>query len=393
MAIYLNEMGLVCSLGSGAAAVRQALAATDAPHGLVDADDFLPGRTLPVGRVQAALPDSSGWPLWQRSRNNRLAAEALRQIGPAVQAALEQYGARRVAVVLGGSTSGVREGEAAVKERQQQGAWPAGYHYRQQELGTTAGFVAERCGAQGPAYVISTACSSGAKALAASARLLNAGMADAVIAGGVDTLCAFTLAGFGALESLSATRCNPLSKARNGINLGEGAALFLMSRRPGPVRLAGWGETVDAHHMSAPDPEGRGAIDAMRQALQRGGIAPSAVDYINLHGTATPQNDAMESRAVAAVFGGEVPVSSTKPMTGHALGAAGAIEAAFGWLALVDNPQGLLPPHWWDGEADPELPRLNAVAPGSARGRPLGYVLSNSFAFGGSNAAVLLGAG
>jgi 3-oxoacyl-[acyl-carrier-protein] synthase-1 len=393
MAIYLNALGLVCSLGSGVHEVRRALAAADAPHGLVDASDFLPGRTLPVGRVHAALPASDTWPLWQRSRNNQLAAEALRQIDAAVREAIERHGPGRVAVVLGGSTSGVREGEAAVQRRQQEGAWPAGYHYRQQELGTTAGFVAEACGAQGPAYVISTACSSGAKALAAGARLLNAGMADAVIAGGVDTLCAFTLAGFGALESLSGVRCNPLSKHRNGINLGEGAALFLMTREPGPVRLAGWGETVDAHHMSAPDPEGRGAIDAMRQALQRGGVAPEGVDYINLHGTATPQNDAMESRAVAAVLGHEVPVSSTKPMTGHALGAAGAIEAAFGWLALADNPRGVLPPHWWDGEADMELPRLNPVPAGATLGRPLRHVLSNSFAFGGSNAAVLLGAG
>lgn len=393
MAIYLNELGLVCSLGRGADEVRQALAREDGPHGLVEADDFLPGRVLPVGRVQGELPSSEAWPLWQQSRNNRLAAEALRQIEPAVRAAIERCGAQRVAVVLGGSTSGVREGELAVQQRQREGAWPKGYHYRQQELGTTARFVAEACGAQGPAYVISTACSSGAKALAAGARLLNAGMADAVIAGGVDTLCAFTLAGFGALESLSEARCNPLSKHRNGINLGEGAALFLMTREPGAVRLAGWGETVDAHHMSAPDPEGRGAIDAMRQALQRGGVAPEAVDYINLHGTATPQNDAMESKAVAAVFGAETPVSSTKPMTGHALGAAGAIEAAFGWLALRDNPRGALPPHWWDGEADPALPRLNAVPPGATLGRPLRYVLSNSFAFGGSNAALLLGAG
>ncbi len=393
MAIYLNHLGLVCSLGSGIAPVRERLLAAEDPQGLVLADDFLPGRSLPVGRVRAPLPPQDGWPLLHRSRNNQLAAEALRQVEPAVQAAVSRFGSHRVAVVLGGSTSGVREGEHAVKLRQQQGAWPEGYHYRQQELGNTARFVAEACGATGPAYVISTACSSGAKALAAGARLLNAGMADAVIAGGVDTLCAFTLAGFGALESLSATRCNPLSRHRNGINLGEGAALFVMTRDEGPVRLAGWGETVDAHHMSAPDPEGRGAIDAMRAALQRAGVAPEAVDYVNLHGTATPQNDAMESRAVAAVLGGEVPVSSTKPMTGHTLGAAGAIEAAFGWLVLHDNPRGALPAHWWDGQADPGLPALNAAARGLALGRTPRHVLSNSFAFGGSNAAVLLSQG
>jgi 3-oxoacyl-[acyl-carrier-protein] synthase-1 len=392
MTIYLNDLGLICSLGGGIDEVRARLHAVDGPQGLVDASDFLPGRTLPVGRVQAELPTLDAAPPWQRSRNNRLALAALRQIEPALRAALGRFGPQRVAVVLGGSTSGVREGELAVARRQREGAWPAGYLYRQQELGSTARFVAEAYGALGPAYVVSTACSSGAKALMAAARLLNAGIADAVIAGGVDTLCAFTLAGFGALESLSARRCNPLSARRDGINLGEGAALFLMTREPGPVRLAGWGENGDAHHMSAPDPEGRGAIEVMRQALRRGGIQASAVDYLNLHGTATPQNDAMESLAVHTVFGPDLPVSSTKPMTGHALGAAGAIEAAFGWLAVHDNPHGALPPHWWDGVADPALPRLNAVPHGSSLGRPLRNVLSNSFAFGGSNASLLLGA-
>jgi 3-oxoacyl-[acyl-carrier-protein] synthase-1 len=297
-----------------------------------------------------------------------------------------------VAIVLGGSTSGVREGEAAVRSRRSSGEWPAGYHYRQQELGSASDFLAWRLGTAGPAHVISTACSSGAKALASGARLLQAGLADVVIAGGADSLCRFTVAGFTALESVSATRCNPLSVHRDGINLGEGAALFVMSREAGPVRLAGWGETSDAHHMSGPDPSARGAIDAMNAALSRAGVAASDVDYVNLHGTATPQNDAMESRAIEQTLGTRVPVSSTKPLTGHALGAAGAIEAAFGWLALVDNPAGLLPPHWWDGEVDPELPMLHPVAPGERLGRPLRHVLSNSFAFGGSNASVLLSA-
>jgi 3-oxoacyl-[acyl-carrier-protein] synthase-1 len=155
------------------------------------------------------------------------------------------------------------------------------------------------------------------------------------------------------------------------------------------VRLAGWGESADAHHMSAPEPSGRGAAEAMRRALARAGVAPGEVDYVNLHGTATPQNDAMESLAVERVLGRDVAVSSTKPLTGHALAAAGAIEAVFAWHALVDNPTGRLPVHWWDGVADPALPALRAVAPGMALGRPLRHVLSNSFAFGGSNASLL----
>lgn len=390
--IFLNELGIVCSLGAGTQAVREAVLSAQDPGGLVPSGDLLPGREFLVGQVHAPLPSADAWPAWQRTRNNQLAAEALRQIEQPVRQAIERYGAARVAVVIGGSTSGVREGEQAVRERLRDGAWPAGYHYRQQELGDTARFVAWAAGAAGPAHVISTACSSGAKALASGARLLRAGLADAVIAGGVDTLCAFTLAGFGALESLTATRCNPLSRHRNGINLGEGAALFLMTREPSAVRLSGWGESVDAHHMSAPDPQGRGAIDAMQQALQRAGLAPGEIDYINLHGTATPHNDAMESLAIHAVCGADVPVSSTKPLTGHTLGAAGAIEAAFGWLALQANPQGRLPPQWWDGEADEALPPLHAVRPGESLGRPLRHVLSNSFAFGGSNAVLVLSA-
>jgi 3-oxoacyl-[acyl-carrier-protein] synthase-1 len=155
------------------------------------------------------------------------------------------------------------------------------------------------------------------------------------------------------------------------------------------VRLSGWGESADAHHMSAPEPSGRGALEAMRQALQRAGLPPRAVDYLNLHGTATVQNDAMESRAVAELLGLDTPVSSTKPLTGHALAAAGALEAAIAWLTLVDNPQGRLPPHWWDGQRDPALPPLRLAAPGETLGRTPRHVLSNSFAFGGSNAALL----
>jgi 3-oxoacyl-[acyl-carrier-protein] synthase-1 len=267
--------------------------------------------------------------------------------------------------------------------------WPPRYDYALQEMGNAAECVAQQLGVTGPAYAISTACSSGAKALASGARLLRSGMVDAVVAGGGDALSAFTIAGFSALEAVSAERCNPLSANRAGINIGEGAALFLMGREEGPVRLSGWGESADAHHMSAPEPSGRGAAQAMERALARAGVAHGDVDYVNLHGTATAQNDAMESLAVERVLGREVPVSSTKPLTGHALAAAGAIEAVFAWHTLVDNPTGRLPTHWWDGVFDAALPALRPVAPGTALGRPVAHVLSNSFAFGGSNVALL----
>ena len=395
-AVYLNAMGVDCALGRGASAVRERLFA--APEvftsPLTPTDRYSPGRLLHLGLLrQEPAPLGDDVPPGLRSRGNALLRATLAQLRAPVDAAVARYGRQRVAVVLGVSTTGVSEGEAAAQCLVRGEGWPVGYRYSQQEMGNSAAFVARELGTSGPSYAISTACSSGAKALAAAARLLRAGLADAVIAGGADTLCRLTVAGFSALDSVAAAPCNPLSLNRCGINLGEGAGLFLLSREPGPVRLAGWGESSDAHHMSAPEPSGRGALDAMRQAAQRAGVAPDAIDYVNLHGTATPLNDAMESLAVAALCGPEVAVSSTKPLTGHALAAAGAVEAAIAWLTLMDNPQGRLPPHHWDGQRDPALAPLRVAQAGEALGRAPRYVLSNSFAFGGSNASLLLAAG
>ncbi len=223
-------------------------------------------------------------------------------------------------------------------------------------------------------------------------------MCDAVICGGVDSLCRLTLNGFSALEAVAAERCQPFSVNRHGINIGEGAALFLMTREvlsgaATPITLLGGGASSDAHHISAPQPEGLGAQAAMTKALAAAGISADQVDYLNLHGTATSHNDAMESQAVQAIFPDGVPCSSSKPMVGHCLGAAGALEAAFCWLTLsAYNPQQLLPPHLWDGQADPALPALNLLAPGTqlSNNRPR-RLMSNSFAFGGNNISLLLG--
>jgi len=387
-AIFLQAQSCVCALGDTPAAIRAGLWA-DAPSGVAPTDAHTPGRVLNLGCVTTPLPSLAGLPYVHRSRNNALLLAALAPLRERVQAAIDRFGPARVAVVLGVSTAGLDEGVAAIRQVHSGFGWPAHYDYALQEMGNAAQCVARELGVAGPAYVISTACSSGAKALATGARLLCSGQVDAVVAGGGDALSGFTIAGFSALDAVSAERCNPLSANRRGINIGEGAALFLMGRDAGPVRLAGWGESADAHHMSAPEPSGRGAAEAMQRALARAGVDASDVDYVNLHGTGTEQNDAMESLAVERVLGREVPVSSTKPLTGHALAAAGAIEAAFAWHALVDNPTGRLPVHWWDGAADPALPALRPVAPGFALGRPVRHVLSNSFAFGGSNASLL----
>ncbi|AZN36315.1 beta-ketoacyl-ACP synthase [Iodobacter ciconiae] len=392
MSIYLNQLGIVCALGSGIDDVRQALFA-DTPSG-VEPYACL-GKTLHLGAVTSELASQEALPPMLHSRNNALLLTALAQIRPAVDTAIARFGVERIGVVLGTSTSGIGEAQAAIAQHQATGQLPLHFHIAQQELGSPATALSSLLGLAGPAMVISTACSSSAKAMASAARLLNAGMCDAVICGGVDSLCDFTVAGFSALESVSAERCQPMSIHRSGINIGEGAALFLISKdlmqEKNTVALLGWGESSDAHHISAPAPDGKGASTAMQAALHRAGLQASDIDYINLHGTATQQNDAMESLAINQVFGGQTPCSSTKPLTGHTLGAAGAIEAAICWLTLSGNPTGQLPPHWWDGASDPAITPLALVMPGQCTDTPLQYALSNSFAFGGSNAVLIFG--
>ena len=387
MSCFLGEPAIVCALGDDLAAVRENLFAGRSP-GLATTDAYSPGRPLLVGTaiVDANTGDGA---LRHRSRNNRMLAAAVAALRPSLDPVLAALPPHRIAVVLGTSTSGMAETEQAIAELAARGTLSPGFHLGQQELGSGALFLAESLGITGPAFTVSTACSSSAKAIASGARLLAAGLADAVIAGGADTLCRFTLAGFASLEALSAARSNPFSVHRDGINIGEGAALFLLTRTPAAVRLTGWGEASDGHHVSAPDPQGRGARLAIEAALARAGDpAARRVGYVNLHGTGTRQNDAMESRVVHDLLRA-IPASSTKPLTGHALGAAGAIEAAFCWLALTD-PAGRLPPHLYDGAQDPELPALNLVPPGSRLGSPPAAVVTTSFAFGGSNVALVL---
>jgi 3-oxoacyl-[acyl-carrier-protein] synthase I len=388
--MHLNELGIICALGATPTEIRAGML-DSGRSGVLPSDSYSPGRALALGQVDTELPAEDLLPMGARSRNNRLALAALTQIRPAVDCAIDRYGSDRVGIVIGTSTSGIAEGEAALRQYSTTGALPETFRYSQIELNSPAALLGAMLGTSGPVYVHSNACASSAKALATGARLIRMGICDVVLAGGVDTLCGLTVAGFAALESVSPTRCNPLSRNRNGINIGEGAALFLMTKDPATVAVRGWGESSDAYHMSAPDPSGAGARLAIERALQRAGIAAGDIDYINLHGTATVQNDAMEARVVHALFGADVAVSSTKPLTGHALGAAGAIEAGLCWLAMQDeNPRGKLPPHLWDGAADPSLPELNLVKHGDLIGRPLRWALSNSFAFGGANVALVL---
>lgn len=329
-------------------------------------------------------------------RNNRLAALAVEADGfhHRAQAACDRWGPTRVGLFLGTSTSGIRHTEQAYRHHFQQATPGLGADLR---FATThayvsvADFCRRRLGLRGPAMVISTACSSGAKTFAAAHRALTTGLCDAAVVGGVDTLCATTLMGFHALGLLSPTACAPWSAQRKGISIGEGAAFALLELAgsddddPYGLALLGYGESDDAHHITAPHPEGAGAVLAIRAALQMAGLSAAAIDYVNLHGTATPANDRSEDRAIATVFGDGVPVSATKGWTGHTLGASGAVEAV---LSLLCIRHGLLPGTLNTEATDPEL---SAVLVLRSERRRIDRVLSNAFGFAGNNCALVLG--
>ena len=389
----LAALGIVNALGSGADEVWPRLLAGE-PSRLRVREDLVPGRRLLVGAVEGALPAVPAALSAYACRNNAMALAALRQIETPVREALAAHGAARLGVVMGTSTSGVSDAEGAIRHQLLRGGLAPSFDYAQLEFGGLAAFVADALGARGPAYTLSTACSSGARALASARSLLALGVCDAVVAGAADTLCGLTTNGFTALQAICEGVTNPCSRNRAGLTLGEGAAVFLVLPAPGGVQLLGVGESSEAHHMSAPDPSGSGAEAAMRGALADAGLAPEAIAYLNLHGTGTPLNDAMECLAVERVFGTALPLSSTKPLVGHTLGAAGVMEAAFCWLMLERRADGVLPllPHCWDGARDPELPPVRLV--GKGEGAPAGAavrVMTNSFGFGGNNCTLVLG--
>jgi 3-oxoacyl-[acyl-carrier-protein] synthase-1 len=292
-------------------------------------------------------------------------------------------------VVLGTSTSGILSSEHAYRQRDPvTGALPAGFDYdHTHDLFSLARFVREALGLRGPASVISTACSSAAKAFGEAALLIDAGVCDAAVVGGADSLCGMTLYGFNALELLASGPCRPFAADRDGISIGEAAAFALLEPPgAGPVSLLGFGASADAHHMSSPHPEGLGAVLAMREALESAGLAAADIDYVNFHGTGTRANDATEDRAVLEVVGPEVPCSSTKGWSGHTLGTAGALEAVIGALCVQ---HGFMPGCLNLGAVDPAC-GCNVLTENVER--PVRRVLSNSFGFGGSNCSLILGA-
>lgn len=329
----------------------------------------------------------------------RIEEMALEQIGCEIELAKNKFGAGRVAVCVGSCDNGTKYSVAGHEIYFSKEAFADDYSIEVQGADYPATFIREKFSLEGPCLSFSTACSSSAAAIIKGAQLLNSGLADAVVAGGVDIASDTVLLGFSSLEAVSDEITNPFSKNRKGITLGEGAAFFVMTRErlfEGNVQLLGYGECCDAHHMTSPDPEGKGARKAMEEALENAGLEASDIDYLNLHGTGTKLNDSMESKAVAAVFGNhKVPVSTTKPYTGHTLGAGSAVELAICYEAIENNrgkESSLLPLQKWDGQRDPELPELNFVDESNRDGfGKIRICMSNSFAFGGANACLIVG--
>ena len=346
--------------------------------------------TATVGALAGPLPALPAALADHDTRQARIAALALAELQAPLARARARWGADRIAVVLGTSTGGIGASERAYAHAHAHGgALPPGYSVETSHALDAVLHVARVLGGglAGPAYIVSTACSSSAKVLASAQRLIEAGLCDAALVGGVDSLCGLTVRGFAGLEVLSSAPCRPFSRERAGINIGEGAALLLVERTgEGPARLLAVGESSDAYHMTSPHPEGLGARLAMERALALAGVPAELVDHVNAHGTGTRQNDAMESLAIRAVLGASVPVVATKGYTGHMLGAAGATEVAFVVDAIA---HAYLPA---SVGADPLDEALGVDVVTARRERPTRAALSNSFAFGGSNVSVLIGA-
>ncbi|MDR0502306.1 MAG: 3-oxoacyl-ACP synthase [Treponema sp.] len=407
--IFLSEPALVCCAGRNRFELYESCL-SGFQGGFVMRE--FNNAEFPVGTIPGELPEPAagamrngspaGFPPGKYGGNTRIMRVidcALEQLRPVVQKAVSMYGPKRVGVCFGscdnGSEASYIAHNAFFKNCAASGgcgapagcAFPDDYSLRYQSASFAMMFITEKFGIKGPAFTIATACASGASAIMRGAELIKSGYCDAVIAGGADIVSQTVFTGFHALEAVSNSLTNPFSKNRKGINLGEGAAFFLLSsEKISDVELLGAGESCDAYHMTAPGIDGQGPANAMKAALLDAALDSEKIEYINLHGTGTDLNDKAESLAMKSVFKTDAPSSSTKPITGHTLGAAGALEAAICWMTLTEKKG--LPAHCWDGVKDEQAPFLPAVK-GNAN-KP-SVCMSNSFAFGGCNVSLILG--
>ena len=388
MTITIAAYASHSALGRTNDTIASALSTAHAPGMQEQAGYLISGQSLMLGTVLGELPALPEHLSAHNSRNNALLLSTLHEIAAQVQAVLAQVGPERFGIVMGTSTSGLDEADHKVSG-QDHGQW----QYPMQELGDPARFLQRYLKTTGPAYTISTACSSSARALISACRMLTSGMCAAVLCGGADTLCRMPINGFNALELVSDELCAPFAQERKGITIGEGAGLMLLTTdqntpRTSKLSVVGYGESSDAYHVSAPEPEGKGAEAAMRMALTQAGLTPTDLGYVNLHGTASKMNDQAEATVMHRLCGPQTPCSSTKYLTGHTLGASGIVELCLCALTLErDLP--LVPQDFSTNHLDPTLPEFGLITQkGQHLKRP--YVMSNAFAFGGNNTSVIL---
>ena len=387
MAIYISKPGVMCCAGTSLEELWNSVM-TGNQKGIVRVKDFN-GTEYYAARIDDSKlkPSSARYAM----RVMDIEEAALNQISNDIETVKNKYGADRVGVCIGSCDNGTELSVKGHRTYFETGSFPEDYTLEIQGADYVATFISEKYGLTGPSNTFSTACSSSAGAVIKAAEMIEAGIVDAVVVGGIDIASDTVLIGFSSLEAVSSEITNPFSKNRSGITLGEAGVFFVLTKEPldGKVQLLGWGESADAYHMTSPDPSGAGAEKAIRRAIESAGITVNDVDYINMHGTGTKLNDSMESKAINAIFGDvKVPVSTTKAVTGHTLGAAAALELAVCYSAI--NNIGL-PQQIWDGEQDPELPVLNIVDKNNKIEKSAKICLSNSFAFGGANACLVIG--
>jgi 3-oxoacyl-[acyl-carrier-protein] synthase-1 len=386
--IYINCYASISALGNTKDTIINSLGSEKKAYLTARSDMINGGKTAYYGCVEnCELPDISEYKE-HNTRNNRFLAYLCNELKEQIKYYTDKYAPDRIGVVMGTSTSGLSESEEEIKRFKESNVRSDNYFYSFQEFGDPAMFLSEYLKISGPCYTISTACSSSSRALVSARRLIESGLCDVVIAGGADTLCTVPINGFNSMGLISSNPCTPFCEGRDGISIGEAGGLMVLSKEKSNLTLRGIGESSDAYHVSSPDPTGEGAVSAMKMALEDAKLTPSDIGYINLHGTATRLNDAMEAKAVASVFGDKVPCSSTKYMTGHTLGAAGILESCI-LCYILENDLALPIQSTSIRNLDKELDNCGLITKRIKANKP--YMMSNSFAFGGNNASVIIG--
>ncbi|AIL33270.1 beta-ketoacyl-ACP synthase [Basilea psittacipulmonis] len=392
MTVYLHKPSVISPLGRGLDEhIRRLLDDTKSP--LSFSQDWIQDKNIMVGKAPYHQPFPDHTPDIHRTYNNQLLWNAVIDIKPEIDALIQEYESHRIGIVVGTTNTGIENNIKAFDQYEQHQSWEhSGYVHDFQLLSSPANFLSQMLEISGPSYVISTACTSSAKALISGKNLIESGICDAVICAGVDVLSRLSINGFHSLEALSKGQNLPFSKDRDGINIGEAAVVFILSKKSSGMALLGDGGSSDGYHMSSPCPQATGAILAIQEALNKGHLNPNDIAWINLHGTGTQLNDSMESHAIHEIFGDQIPCTSTKYQTGHTLGAAGALEAAFVW-GVMDrtlNPEGKIPNHV-SCEYDPNIDQICLAHQHYLPSNQARIGLSASFAFGGSNAILIIG--